>query len=547
MHCIRWLNLTTLCNTFCLFKTFLYQRYCSCPGICIPYFVKAFFIITTLYMKKIIPVCAAMLLTVSFAHAQENGQAGIAQTVTQPEVEQHIRFLASDELQGRDTGSPELRIAARYIAEYFRQHGIKPVNGMENYFQDVPLQKNTAPKSGTIGLGENSYNLKDDFLLISGDNAQLSGSIAYLNYGGEEDIAKADVQGKIVVVRAGKPGDSSPQSWFYSSREKRKALTEKGAAAIIELYNNPQLPWRILANYLGGDQIQLGEEEITPDEAAAIPHIWLQDADNSKVKELARAKKLKGTISIEGKQDRRFHSQNVLGMIEGTDPELKNEYVLLSAHYDHVGVKTGSTEADTIFNGARDNAVGTAAIMLAGKYFAENPPKRSVIIAAWTAEEKGLLGSSWYSEHPAVPLNQTIYNLNIDGAGYNDTTRVTVIGLERTTAEEDLKAAADAFNLEAIQDPASEQNLFDRSDNVNFAKKGVPAPTFSPGFTAFDEEIMRYYHQVEDNPETLNFSYLTQYSRAFTLAAKKIANGEQAPRWREGDKYEAAGKSLYQQ
>lgn len=500
-------------------------------------------------MKNIIPLCAAILLAAPLAQAQtqESSTASIEQTITRPEVERHIRFLASDELQGRDTGSPGLKVAARYIAEYFREHGIGPVNGMDGYFQDVPLQNNTAPKSGNIQIGDNSYSLKEDFLLISGDNAQLSGPVTYLNYGGEEDIASADVEGKIVVVRAGQPGDSSPQSWFYSAREKRKALTEKGATAIIELYNNPQLPWRILTNYLGGDQVQLGEEEINPEEAASIPHIWLQDMDNSKVKEIAKAKKLNGSLTIDGKQDQRFLSQNVLGIIEGTDPELKNEYVLLSAHYDHVGVKSGSTEADTIFNGARDNAVGTAAIMMAGKYFAENPPKRSIIIAAWTAEEKGLLGSSWYAEHPAVPLKQTIYNLNIDGAGYNDTTKVTVLGLERTTAENDLKAAASAFDLEAIQDPAPEQNLFDRSDNVNFAKKGIPSPTFSPGLTAFDEEIMKYYHQVEDNPETLHFPYLTRYSRAFTLAAEKIANGDQVPSWTEGDKYEAAGKSLYEQ
>lgn len=498
-------------------------------------------------MKNIIPLCAAMLLAVPFAQAQEGKPEDIAQTIRQPEVERHIRFLASDELQGRDTGSPGLRVASRYIAEYFRQHGIQPVNGMDDYFQDVPLQMNTAPKSGTVKIGDDSFKLKEDFLLISGDNAQLSGPLTYLNYGGEEDVTEADVQGKIVVVRAGLPGDSSPQSWFYSAREKRKALTEKGATAIIELYNNPQLPWKILANYLGGDQIQLGEEEINPDEAASIPHIWLQDSENEKLKQIAKAKELEASLTIEGKQDKRFHSQNVLGIIEGTDPELKNEYLLLSAHYDHVGVKTGSTEADTIYNGARDNAVGTAAIMLAGKYFAENPPKRSIIIAAWTAEEKGLLGSSWYAEHPAVPLNQTIYNLNIDGAGYNDTTKVTVMGLERTSAEEELKAAASAFQLEAIPDPAPEQNLFDRSDNVNFAKKGIPSPTFSPGFTAFDEEIMKYYHQVEDNPESLNFPYLTSYSRAFTLAAEKIANGEEAPSWTEGDKYEAAGKSLYEQ
>lgn len=497
-------------------------------------------------MKTIIHLCAAMLLMAPYAQAQEGKPAVIQKIVNAPEIERHIRFLASDELQGRDTGSPGLLTAGRYIAEYFRAHGIKPVNGMEDYFQEVPLQKNTAPSNGALQIGDSTHALQEDFLLISGNNAELSGDIIYLNYGTEKDLAKADVAGKIIVLRAGSPGEVSPQAWFMSARQKRKTLTEKGASAIVELYNNPQLPWNILSNYLSGDQIQLGEEQIEPDEAALIPHIWLKDSENNTLKQVAEAKDLKGSILIAGKEDSNFSSRNVLGYIEGTDPELKDEYILLSAHYDHIGTSSGTEDADTIYNGARDNAVGTTAILLAGKYFAENPPKRSVLIAAWTAEEKGLLGSSWYADHPIVPLAQTVYNLNIDGAGYNDTTKVTVFGLERTSAEEELKEAASTFELEAIPDPAPEQNLFDRSDNVSFAKKGIPAPTFSLGLTAFDEEIMKYYHRVTDNPETLNFSYLTSYSRAFTLAAEKIANAAQAHFWTEGDKYEEAGKTLYQ-
>ena len=261
---------------------------------------------------------------------------------------------------------------------------------------------------------------------------------------------------------------------------------------------------------------------------------------------VAETKKAEARLIVEGKIDQQVKSKNVLGIIEGTDPELRDEYVLLSAHYDHVGVKRGTNDADTIFNGARDNAIGTSAIMLAAKYFSQNPPKRSILFAAWTAEEKGLLGSAWYSENPTIPIEQIVYNLNIDGAGYNDTTKITVIGLERTEAEGDFITAAKTFGLEAIQDPVPEQNLFDRSDNVNFAKKGVPAPTFSPGVTAFDEELMKYYHQVTDNPESVDYSYVTSYTRAFVLAAQIIANAPKAPFWKKGDKYEAAGLELYE-
>jgi Iap family predicted aminopeptidase len=493
-------------------------------------------------MKKHTFLGLGLLLAGLGVQAQQAETSAISESITQPQVEMHIRFLASNELQGRDTGSPGLQIAARYIANYFNAYNIAPAPGMDNYFQPVPLQKITAPQSGQLKIDDNTYSLKQDFVLIGGGNTDLNGPVVYLNHGSADDLAKKDVKGKVVVVKAGMPGETSPQAWFYSAKEKRKILSEAGAKAVIELYNNPQLPWNILVNYLSGDQIQLGEATA---EDNTIPHVWLQDAENKKLKQVVEAKRVQASLQVSGKENKQIKSQNVLGYIEGTDPELKNEVVLLSAHYDHVGITHGTTDADTIFNGARDNAVGTAAIMLAAKYLSKNPPKRSVLIAAWTAEEKGLLGSSWYSENPVVPLNQTVYNLNIDGAGYNDTTKVTVIGLERTAAEQDLIAAAQAFGLEAIQDPVPEQNLFDRSDNVNFAKKGVPAPTFSPGVTAFDDEIMKYYHQVTDNPESLNFNYITAYSRAFALAAQMVANAGEAPFWTAGDKYEAAGNILY--
>lgn len=238
-------------------------------------------------------------------------------------------------------------------------------------------------------------------------------------------------------------------------------------------------------------------------------------------------------------------SQNVIGLIEGTDPALKEEYILLSAHYDHVGVGPATAEGDSIYNGARDNAVGVATIMAAGKYFAENPPRRSVMLAAWTAEELGLVGSKFFVENPLVPLDQIVFNINIDGAGYNDTTKVTVVGLERTGAESLFESAAGAFGLEAIPSPVPELNLFNRSDNVHFARQGIPAPTFSPGFTAFDEEIAYYYHQPTDESNTLDFEYVTRYTHAYILAAEKIANADNAPFWKPGDEYEKAGIELY--
>lgn len=237
--------------------------------------------------------------------------------------------------------------------------------------------------------------------------------------------------------------------------------------------------------------------------------------------------------------------KNVIGLVEGSDPDLRDEYVLLAAHYDHVGVGPTTAEGDSIYNGARDNAIGIATIMAAGKYFADHPPKRSIILALWSAEELGLVGSRYFAEHPAVPLEQIVYNLNIDGAGYNDTTKVTIVGLERTEAESIFKSSTLEFGLDAIPSPVPELGLFNRSDNVHFARRGIPAPTFSPGFTAFDEELQYYYHQPTDESDTINFNYVANYAKAYILSAESIANADEAPFWVPGDEYEDAGIQLY--
>lgn len=164
----------------------------------------------------------------------------------------------------------------------------------------------------------------------------------------------------------------------------------------------------------------------------------------------------------------------------------------------------------------------------------------------YTGEEIGLLGSQYYVEHPLIPLKQCVFNLNCDGAGYDDTGLLTTIGLSRTDAKMELEQSAKAFGLKIIDDPAPEQNLFDRSDNVNFAAKGIPSPNFAPGMKAFGGEIMKYYHQTSDNPESVDFAYLHKYCQSYAYAARLIANRKDAPKWIAGDKYEKAWQTLFE-
>lgn len=241
---------------------------------------------------------------------------------------------------------------------------------------------------------------------------------------------------------------------------------------------------------------------------------------------------------------------NVAAWVEGADPARRDTFVVLMAHYDHVGAGMdrgpGATPADSIFNGARDNAMGVAALLGAAEALAARPPARSVLLLALTGEERGMLGSRYYVDHPLVPLERTIYAVNIDGAGYTDTSIVTLVGLGRTTADAAIREAAAAYRLAVIADPAPEQNLFDRSDNVFFARKGVPAPTFSPGFRSFTHPgVAGYYHRPQDEADDLDYGYLHRFVQAYARAARLIADAPVPPRWVEGDPYEAAAQALY--
>ena len=470
----------------------------------------------------------------------------IKEAVSQADVEFNIYFLAADEFLGRDTGTQELKIASRYIATWFQTHGIVTAPGYDSYFQNVPFHRLRAPERGAVAFGDSTFTLNRDFVALNSERGSFNAPFIVLEYGSREELSEQNVEGKIVITATGLQGQTSPQQFFYSAGQKREWAKEAGAVALIELFSTRQLPWQFLVNFLGGDRVALYEGG--DDEEGSIPHLWM-NATQADIKGfLTESDAESANFELIGEEPEKFYSRNVIGIIEGTDPELKDEYLLLSAHYDHIGVVGGHPEPITseyIFNGARDNAVGTAGVLAAGKYLSQNPPKRSVILAAWTAEEIGLLGSNYFAENPMIPLEQIVYNLNIDGAGYNDTTKVTVIGLGRTEADPEMKAAAGSFGLEAIPDPVPEQNLFDRSDNVNFARQGIPAPTYSMGLTAFDDEINYYYHQVTDEPHTINYDYVTAYIRSFVLAAQKIANRDEAPFWLPGDVYEEAGVELY--
>lgn len=487
----------------------------------------------------------SVVLQTQTTFAQQYPEFGIDESLTT----KHIRFLASDELLGRMTGEQGNQVAARYIAEYFRMYGLQEPAGADGYYQKVPLYKQSISWDGyfiansdTLFPGVNYVQLsgsafqRSDVPMMFGDNFfDENGNVnSNFNY-------KINDEFILVTTFGSKFRQTSFNESLALSLEKRRIAKELGYAAVIEIYEGT-IPFRNLAGFLRQDRFMEGN----PDDLPSLPHLLVDLSASSPSYFPARST---FSFNLGGVQLNPVKTENVAGIIRGTDPQLRDEFIVLMAHYDHVGagMRPGISPADTIFNGARDNGMGVVGLLTAAKALSQSPPKRSVLILAVTAEEVGLLGSSYFVRNPLVPLEKIAYVLNIDNGGYNDTSLITLIGHGRTNADGLIAEAVSASGLTLLPDPSPEQNLFNRSDNVHFARVGIPAPTFSAGFTAFDEEIMRYYHRPSDKAdENFDFSYLLKFAVAYAHTARKMADAPIRFQWTPGDPYEEAFQRLHQ-
>ena len=470
-----------------------------------------------------------------------------AETVDKNNIEGHIYFLADDLLRGRATGSPELKIAASYLANTLRSYGVKPSPKTGNYYQQVELKQVSPPSKVDIQVNGTKLN---DYAIITPSPISANGDALFLNYGLESDYKGKDVKGKIILLKAGGPDTKDARAAFGLASKKQQLAKANGVSAIIELLDTDDAMWSNIDHHFNGVQLSLVEGKKEDDDKNSdheVAHIWIYDSGATMVKEFAASKALQAIVSLNEKKEETIMSQNVIGTIEGTDAELKDEYLIYSAHYDHIGIGHPDAKGDSIYNGARDNAIGTTAVLSIAENLAKYPTKRSALFILFTGEEKGLLGSQYYVQNPVLPLKQMIYCFNTDGGGYNNTSLATIAGLNRTTAKKHMIEGAKTFGLKALEidDVAPEEGLFDRSDNVSFAAVGIPAPTYSTGFDAFDEEINKYYHQASDEADSLDYEYLVKFYQGYVLSGRLIANDPEKPFWIKGDKYEAAGNVLY--
>jgi hypothetical protein len=492
--------------------------------------------ITIFKMKNYITLL--MCAFIGIASAQTDAEKA-AETVDQNNIKGHIYFLADDLLRGRGTGTPENKIAASYLANTLRSYGVQPHPSSNSYFQNFNLVQTAPPTMLNVAINGETH---PHSIAVKAKATTLSGDAVYLGFGGEEDYKGKDVTGKLIIVKGGTPEAADARAVYGAHKQKQELATKNGAIGLVEMTMLEEDWWSRISHFMG-ESVQIPDATDTEDAKNDFIHLWVNTT--SEKLGAINTSKLSYKIETDGKKEEILETQNVIGVLEGTDPKLKDEYIMYSAHYDHVGIGAPDAEGDTIYNGARDNAIGTTAVLSMAENIGKHPTNRSAVFIFFTAEEKGLLGSKYYVQHPMFPLKQIVYGFNTDGGGYNNTALATVIGLGRTTAQKHIVAGAAAFGLKAIDDPAPEQGLFDRSDNVSFASVGIPAPTYSTGFDAFDDEINKYYHQPGDEADSLDYDYLLKFYQGYVLSGRLIANDPEKPFWVAGDKYEPAGNVLY--
>jgi Zn-dependent M28 family amino/carboxypeptidase len=507
----------------------------------------------------------------------------------------HIKTLASDEFEGRAPGSKGEELSIKYISDQFRSIGLKPGNPDGSYFQEVPLAGiKSDPHMALVVSGKPPMELKfpDDFVASSArlqpeikiDNSNL----VFVGYGivapeyGWDDYKGVDVRGKTILMLINDPAIPDPKdpSKLDENMFKGKAMTyygrwtykyeiaaQKGAAAAIIIHETAPAayPWQVVRSSWAKENFELDNPNKNMDAISARSWITLdvakklltdcgQDFDalkKSAITKEFRPVALNAKANIDIKQMlRSFKSRNVIGKLEGADPALKDEYLIYSAHWDHLG-RHPELQGDQIFNGAVDNASGDAAVIALASAFpkADPAPRRSILFMCTTAEEAGLLGAKFYAEHPLYPLEKTLADINIDSMNvWGKAHDIEDVSFGFSTMDDALAEAAKRQGRKAIPNSRPEKGAIYRADNFEFSKVGVPSLYIGKGEHLMsrpengalrsDEFDSKDYHQVTDqvNPDW-DLSGAVQDVDLLFEVGYQIANADKFPEWRPGNEF----------
>ena len=510
----------------------------------------------------------------------------------------HIRTLSSDEFEGRGPGSKGEQLTIKYLEDQYRSFGLEPGNPDGTYLQSVPLVGITPDKGMKLTLAGHGRTLEpkfqDDYVAWSKrvtDSPSVDADLVFVGYGVQapefqwDDFKGVDVKGKVIVVLINDPPLPDPSDptkldpktfggtamtyygrWTY----KFEKAAQLGAAGCIIIHQTDRAgyPWEVVRNSWSGTQFDLAtpdknmgrlavESWITSDFASRLFRLAGQDLDKL-IQAAARRDFKPIPLGIHEKLTihnslQTIDSHNVIAKITGSDPELKNSYVIYTAHWDHFGIGP-EVNGDKIYHGAVDNASGSAALLEMARAYKQlsTPPSRTLLFLSVTGEEQGLLGSQYYAEHPFYPLARTAVDINMDGMNVHGLTRdIVQIGRGASSLDEIIEAVAKEQGRVVKMDPEPEKGFYYRSDHFEFAKKGVPA--FDPdegvdfigkpagwGLEARRKYTAENYHKPSDTIKPdWDLSGAVQDCQLYFLVGYRIANDSRMPEWKPGAEFKA--------
>lgn len=496
-------------------------------------------------------------------------------------IRSHMQFLASDLLEGREAGTRGYDIAASYVANRMLDLGLTPAGDGNGYVQAVPMLAHRSANEGKISLtgpdgGETVLAFGTDYL--PGTNAgsaetKISAPMVFAGYGiveprrGRDDYAGLDVRGKIVVILSGAPKgmQGEERAHLGNARNKRVAAAERGAAGIISLqtmiaentrpfgrgvdtWQSWRMNWRdpqakafqpggampsFAALSLGAAAKLFAGAPMSFDAVLAA-----SETPDGLMTGFNLPSKINISISTETKP---VESSNVAGLIVGSDPKLRGEVIVLTGHLDHVGIGKAKN-GDVIYNGAMDNAAGIATLLEAARGLKAKPPKRSVMILALTAEEKGLVGADYFARHPTIEKSRLVANVNLDMPILSyDFRDIVAFGANRSSIGPAVAKAAKKLKLVLTPDATPDEGLFTRSDHYRFVEQGIPSVFLKTGdlnggaaaTAAFRKD--RYHQADDDLQQVIDWTAAAKFAAINYEIARELGNMPARPAWNQGD------------
>lgn len=514
-----------------------------------------------------------------------------SESINKDSLLRHIETLSSDEFMGRATGTEGEQMTVDYLVDQLQQIGAEPAAGDGSYIQEFPLLGQTTYNAeisvSTNGRTPFALRYYDEFMAWPANQSEevdvRNAELVYVGYGIQapeenwDDFKATDVEGKILVVKNSDPAYEEDlfggEARLYYGRYdyKYEKARELGALGVLIIHTDETAGygWNVVANSWSRERFSLkqGEEDgtgstefngwLTEDasrllfEEAGLDFEELLEAADSREFEPVELSNLRMNVSMDADY-REIESQNVVAKIEGSDPEFNDEYLLLTAHFDHLGV-TNPVEGDSVNNGASDNAAGVAALleMMEGYKSIQSEIRRSVLAVLVSAEEVGLLGSQYWAENPTVEPGKVAANINLDGMNvYGQTRDVVVVGYGRTSLSDLLEEEAEKQGRTVKPDAHPDRGYFYRSDHFNMAKVGIPAIFPNPGTEFIDkgEDFLAIrdsvsdanYHTVNDEiNEYWDLSGAETDTHLFFLTGFRALNADEIQSWKEGDEFEA--------